>query len=191
MRHLRYFVLLFLMVVISGCSTVKTIHINNVDASEKGLGIYQNKIIANDKKEEPVAKSTKMESQFSTYKVTRVVDGDTFIINFNDKEDRVRMIGIDTPEITNGKNHPFGQEAYKFTKKAIEGQKVKLELDTAERDKYGRILAYVYIGDRFINAELLEKGLAQIMTVPPNVKYADEFVKLQKDSREDMVGIWK
>ena len=81
------------------------------------------------------------------YLCTRVVDGDTIIIIIDDKNERVRLIGVDTPEIV----HPekpvefFGQEATAFTKSMVEGKKVRLEYDQEKRDKYGRLLAYVYL----------------------------------------------
>ncbi|MFZ5642292.1 MAG: thermonuclease family protein [Bacillota bacterium] len=127
-------------------------------------------------------------------KVSRVIDGDTFEIINSGKKERVRMIGIDTPETVKpgAKVEPLGPEASSYTKKAIEGKKVRIELDVQERDKYGRILAYVYLEDgALLNARLLEEGLAVIMTVPPNVRMADDFYKLQKNAREHKKGVWK
>ncbi len=123
-------------------------------------------------------------------KVSRVVDGDTFVIVGGEK---VRMIGVDTPETVkpNTPVQPYGQEASKFTKQLLAGKKVRLEYDITQRDKYGRLLAYVYLKDgTFINALLLKKGLARVMTIPPNVAHADEFYQLQKQAREKKVGLW-
>jgi micrococcal nuclease len=72
----------------------------------------------------------------------------------------------------------------------VEDKRVRLELDVGERDRYGRVLAYVYVGDVFVNAWLVANGYAQVMTVPPNVKYADLFVKLEQDAREAAKGLW-
>lgn len=130
----------------------------------------------------------------NAYKVKRVVDGDTFVINYNGKDEKVRLIGVDTPESVkpNSPVEHYGKEASNFTKKLINNQYVKLEFDVQQRDKYGRLLAYVYLKDnRMLNKILLEEGYACIMTIPPNVKYADEFLKLQKTARENKKGLWK
>jgi micrococcal nuclease len=124
-------------------------------------------------------------------KVDSVLDGDTFRLENGEK---VRLIGIDAPET----HHPrkpveyFGKEASAFAKKMLEGKLVRLELDVQERDQYGRLLAYVYLKDStFVNAELVKQGYAQVATYPPNVKYVELFVKLQKEARENKRGLWK
>lgn len=105
----------------------------------------------------------------------------------------VRYIGIDTPET----KHPekaveyYGQEAYEANKNLVEGKTVCLEFDVQERDKYGRLLAYVYLEDgTFVNAWLVENGYAQIATYPPNVKYQELFLELQIKAREKNKGLW-
>lgn len=123
-------------------------------------------------------------------KVARVVDGDTIEIEGGEK---VRLIGVNTPE-TKDPRKPveyFGQEAYEFTKSLLEGKDVYLEYDVEKTDRYGRILAYIYLADgTFVNAELVKQGYAQVMTIPPNVKYADLFVELQREAREADKGLW-
>lgn len=129
----------------------------------------------------------------NTAKVTRVVDGDTIIVNFNGKEERVRLIGIDTPESVHpdvSKNLPEGKTAYEFTKSKLEGKEVVLEFDVQERDQYGRLLAYVYLDGVMFNKTLLEEGYARVATYPPNVKYVDEFTEIQKVARENNKGFW-
>jgi micrococcal nuclease len=119
--------------------------------------------------------------------VARVVDGDTFVTN---DRVRVRLIGVNTPEITK-RHEPYGQEAAAFARNRLEGRRVWLEYDVGRTDKYGRTLAYVYLADgTFFNALLLKEGYAQIMTVPPNVKYAEEFLALQREARENNMGLW-
>jgi len=119
--------------------------------------------------------------------VARVVDGDTFI---TEEKSRVRLIGVDTPEITR-RREPYGREAAAFTGSRLEDQKVWLEYDVDKTDKYGRTLAYVYLADgTFFNGLLLAEGYAQIMTVPPNVKYAEKFLALQRQAREQNKGLW-
>lgn len=126
-------------------------------------------------------------------KVTRVVDGDTVIVNMNGTEERVRLIGIDTPESVHpdaSKNLAEGKTASEFTKSKLEGKEVELEFDVQERDQYGRLLAYVYIDGKMFNKTLLEEGYAKISTYPPNVKYVDDFTRIQKTARENNKGFW-
>ena len=105
---------------------------------------------------------------------TRVVDGDTIILSNGEK---VRLIGVDTPE-TVRPNTPveyYGKEASAFTKKMVEGQPVKLEYDLQQRDKYGRLLAYVYLMDgTFLNAEIIKQGYGHAYARFP-FKYLDQF----------------
>ena len=77
-----------------------------------------------------------------------------------------------------------------YTKSKLTGKKVKLEFDVQERDKYGRLLAYVYIDGEMYNKHLLEIGYAKIATYPPNVKYVEDFKEIQKEARENKVGLW-
>lgn len=114
----------------------------------------------------------------------RVVDGDTIVVLMDGKKEKVRMIGIDTPESVHpdkSRNTPMGKIASKYTKDHLEGQYVRLETDVQERDKYGRILAYVYLDDKMFNKTLLKEGLANLMTIPPNVKYVDEFKRIESE----------
>ncbi|MEW6660864.1 MAG: thermonuclease family protein [Bacillota bacterium] len=127
------------------------------------------------------------------FTVTRVIDGDTFIVKMKDKEERVRLIGVDTPETkAPGKEQePYGTEAEAFTRKLLQGKQVRLELDVQERDRYGRILAYAYLPEgTFINAKLVQEGYARVMTVPPNVRYADLFLQLEREARMARRGLW-
>ena len=123
------------------------------------------------------------------YLVTRVIDGDTIALNTGEK---VRLIGVDTPETV----HPektveyFGKEASAFTKRMCEGKKVKLEYDWQKYDKYGRILAYVYLEDEtFLNAEIIKQGYGFAYTKFP-FRYLEEFRQYQKEAMEDGKGLW-
>jgi micrococcal nuclease len=134
----------------------------------------------------PAADSGQAESG----RVTHVVDGDTIRIG----EERIRLIGVDTPE-TRKPGTPvqcFGKKATAFTKRLVEGRAVKLELDVERRDRYGRLLAYVRrrSDGLFLNAELVSQGYAQVLTVPPNVRYAERFLTLQRRARERGLGLW-
>lgn len=123
--------------------------------------------------------------------VKRVVDGDTFEIASGDK---VRMIGVDTPE-TVKPNHPvepYGKEASAFTKQMLAKKQVLLRFDIEPRDKYGRLLAYVYLPDgTFVNEKLIREGYARIMTIPPNVRHADLFLQAEREAREQDRGLWR
>lgn len=128
-----------------------------------------------------------------SYTVMRVIDGDTIVVDYDGKKEKVRFIGVNTPEI----HHPrkgkevYGPEAAEFTEKLLEKQKVTIRFDVERRDKYGRLLGYVYLSDgTFINAKLVSEGYAQVMTVPPNVKYAKHFLKLQRQAKESGRGLW-
>ncbi|MEK3988563.1 thermonuclease family protein [Robertmurraya sp. FSL R5-0851] len=124
--------------------------------------------------------------------VTNVVDGDTIDVMINNKEERVRLLLIDTPETKHPSKpvQPYGPEASEFTKKALLGKQVKLEKDISERDRYGRILAYVWLDGKMHNEALIEKGLARVATFPPDIKYVDPFLDLQQQAQINGIGIW-
>ncbi len=135
--------------------------------------------------------------------VKRVVDGDTIQL---ERGERLRLIGIDTPEMHDSSKlyrdsrktnqdvetiKNLGRKSFAFTKRLIEGKSVRLEFDVEKHDKYGRLLAYVYLKDgTFVNAEIVKFGFASLMTIPPNVKYADLFKALFKEARENNRGLW-
>jgi micrococcal nuclease len=129
--------------------------------------------------------------QDATVKVTRVVDGDTIDISPSvEGRSRVRLIGMDTPEVHFG-TQPYGPEASAFAKQELNEEEVGLELDVQKIDPYGRLLAYVYLPDGDIfNVTLVEEGYAQVATFPPNVKYQDRFLEAQREAREDNRGLW-
>ncbi len=137
--------------------------------------------------------------------VTSVADGDTVHVRLDGRDERVRLIGVNCPEISHSdlgiQEQPYGREAKAYTERCLSGRKVWLELDAQERDKYGRLLAYVWmeppasasedeVRAHMFNARLLLDGYAQVMTVAPNVKYADLFVKFQREAREAGRGLW-
>jgi micrococcal nuclease len=128
------------------------------------------------------------------YAVVRVVDGDTAIININGTEQRCRFIGIDTPESVHpdeSRNKEEGKTASSWTKDLLAGQNVYLEYDLQPTDDYGRQLVYVYLEDgRMVQDELLKAGMAQVMTIQPNSKYATHFYELQEEARQNGVGLW-
>ena len=135
--------------------------------------------------------------------VERAVDGDT--LKLSDGR-RVRLIGVDTPELhysekllrDSHRTHKdikeiqeLGRRAAVFTKQLCEGKSVRIELDVRKTDKYGRLLAYIYLTDgTFVNAEILKEGYGQVMTIPPDVRYADYFLKLERSARQARKGLW-
>lgn len=129
------------------------------------------------------------------FDVIRVIDGDTFVVdNGAEKGDKVRLIGVDAPETRNSGKRKigfYGKEAKEYLTNLIAGRQVRLQFDVGKRDRYGRMLAYVYLGDLFINAELVKRGYANVFTVPPNVKYAELFVELEREARTGRRGLWK
>lgn len=133
-------------------------------------------------------------NELNRYKVVSVIDGDTIKINYNSSAKKVRLIGIDTPESVSPnkeKNSIYGKEASEYTKNRLEGKDIFIEFDVQETDKYGRLLAYVYLEDgTMYNKELIEKGYAQVATYPPNVKYVEEFKQIQEQARNNKVGFW-
>jgi len=125
--------------------------------------------------------------------VVKVVDGDTIDVELNGRMVRVHYIGVTTPETTHPTNgqEPCRPEAAEANQTLVEGQTVRLELDVQPWDHDQRLLAYVYVGDIMINAELVRQGYAQVATFPPNVCYVDHFQQLQRDARQAGAGCWK
>ena len=125
--------------------------------------------------------------------VVRVVDGDTVHVRIGARIEKVRYIGVNAPEVHHPVKgeEPGGREATDVNRRLVEGRHVRLELDVQARDRYGRLLAYVWIGDMMINAELVRLGYAQVMTVPPNVRHQALFLELQRDARSAHRGLWR
>ena len=118
--------------------------------------------------------------------LVRVVDGDTYIVELNGEEKRIRLIGVNTPESVApadyAENTAEGERVSEIVKNKLrEGDTLLLEYDTERTDKYDRTLAYVYLPDgTMIQEWLLENGYAEVMTIPPNVRYAERFKEIQK-----------
>ena len=128
------------------------------------------------------------------YKVTQFIDGDTIEVDMNGKLEKVRFIGVDTPE-THDPRKPvqcFGQAAADFTKKMIGSSSVRLETDpiNTNRDRYQRLLRYIYLPDgRLVNAEIIKEGYGFAYLSFPFTKL-DEFRNLENQSREQGKGLW-
>ena len=130
------------------------------------------------------------------YLVTKVVDGDTFWIDNGTRKGRkVRLIGVDAPETRRTVRKEvgyYGNESKRYLTKLLLNKSVRLQYDVDPIDRYGRILAYVYLEDgTFVNAALLKQGYAMVLTVPPNVRHAERFVKYQAQARKKERGLWQ
>lgn len=121
--------------------------------------------------------------------VTRVIDGDTIEIEGGA---RVRYIGIDTPETVDPRKpvQCFGAEASQRNKELVEGKQARMEKDTSETDRYGRLLRYVFIGDTMINLRLVAEGYAHAATFPPDVAHHREFLAAEREARSEQRGLW-
>lgn len=140
--------------------------------------------------------------------VLKIIDGDTIIVEYKGKKENVRLIGLDTPEShLNRKARKdaernnadirsiirAGREATRFVQILLKpGDEVSLEFDTQIRDKYGRLLAYVFLRDgKMLNEEILRAGYAHLLTYPPNVKYVERFLRAYQEARENNRGLWR
>ena len=142
---------------------------------------------------------------FEEVTVTRVVDGDTIVVNRNGQEQKLRMILVDTSETVHP-NKPvqyYGKEASNFTKSQLTGKTVYLQKDVSDTDRYGRLLRYVWLSrpttdnptkyeivNNMYNAILIKDGYGQLVTVPPDVKYVDIFKELNEQARNQNKGLW-
>ncbi|MCP4650179.1 MAG: thermonuclease family protein [PVC group bacterium] len=145
----------------------------------------------------------KKQVDYDNVLVRRVVDGDTLKL---ENKQRVRLLGIDTPEYHESDKlyrdsrrlkkdiktiQKMGYASYQYTKKLVEGKRVQLEFDKQRFDTYDRLLAYVYLKDgTFLNASLVEDGYATVYIIPPNIKYEQELLKLQNEAKQQKRGLW-
>ena len=121
-----------------------------------------------------------------TAQVVGIIDGDTIDVQMGGEVFRVRYIGMNTPET----GQPCAAEATNYNAELVMGKTVTLVKDVSETDRYGRLLRYVYVGDAFVNAELVRQGYANAATYPPDVAYADLFVELEAEARAAGRGCW-
>lgn len=142
---------------------------------------------------------------FAEARVVRVVDGDTIVANVDGVDEKIRFVLVNTPESVHPKKgvEYYGKEASDFTKVNLEDKTIYLEKDVSDRDRYGRLLRYIWlkrpatneptdeeIEQYMFNAILLKKGFANLSTFPPDVKYVDLFAKLEREARENNLGLW-
>ena len=143
----------------------------------------------------PVITNAENKSSFSNkfYYCSYVIDGDTIVVIIDGKKEKVRLIGVDTPEKDGPytKKEPFSREASAFTKKITEGKKVRLEYDWQKRDKYARLRAYVYLeNNTFLNAEIIRQGYGTVFR-KFRFKYRNDFIRYEQEARDNKRGLWK
>jgi micrococcal nuclease len=131
-----------------------------------------------------------------TGRVVRIVDGDTVRVRLSDgSSERVRYIGVDTPESVKP-GEPvqcFAVRASEFNERLVLDRRVRLRVGRDRTDRFGRLLAYVYLVEeprRFVNAELVRRGYARTLEIPPNTDFADRFDRLERRAREQRRGLW-
>lgn len=124
--------------------------------------------------------------------VVRAVDGDTIEVDLDGEREDVRYIGIDTPETVKPDTpvQCFGPQAHRFNARLVTHRRVRLVFGVERRDVYGRLLAYVYLDGRFVNAELARRGLARTLTIPPNDRFAGRFKRLEIAAARAGQGLW-
>jgi micrococcal nuclease len=124
--------------------------------------------------------------------VIRAVDGDTIEVSIDGRREDVRYIGVDTPETVKPDTpvQCFGPKAHHFDGRLVTHRRVRLDFDAERRDIYGRLLAYVHLGRRFVNAELVRRGLARTLTIPPNDRFARRFKRLEMAAARSGRGLW-
>ncbi len=124
--------------------------------------------------------------------VTRAVDGDTIEVRIGGRTEDLRYIGVDTPETVKPDTpvQCFGPRASAFDHRLVEGRRVRLVFGVEQRDVYGRLLAYVHLGRRFVNAILVRRGLVRSLTIPPNDRFAPLFRRLELRAARAGRGLW-
>lgn len=133
----------------------------------------------------------------NTFYVKDVIDGDTIVVNKGLAEYRIRYIGVDTPEMNFGKGEPecFAKEARDFNISKVLNKKVTLKSDKEDRDRFDRLLRYVYIEENqnevMLNEILISSGYAKVLSIAPNTMYAEKFKNLQDEAKKQNIGIWK
>jgi micrococcal nuclease len=124
--------------------------------------------------------------------VVDVVDGDTIEVVIDGEVEDVRYIGIDTPEsaIPGEPVECFGKASSRENERLVAGETVRLVFDAERRDRYGRLLAYVHVGDVFVNGELVGGGFARTLEIEPNTSRAERLGRLEAEAGREGLGLW-
>ena len=125
-------------------------------------------------------------------RVTKVTDGDTVHVAYLGSDERVRLIGVNTPEVSwyGGRAQCFGVEAARYTRDWLSGRVVRVGFDVARRDRYGRLLAYVFLGPELFNLTLVQRGYAVADPVRPDTAMAASFAAAESIARRKGMGLW-
>ena len=173
---------ILILLFISGCENT------NIDKSELNV---PNTTIETINSTQEVSIENKLQEKLQqaapepeTYTVSRVIDGDTFVLDTGEK---VRLIGMDTPETY----EDYYREAKSKLEALITGEDITLRKDVSETDRYGRLLRYVYVGEAFVNIELVKEGYAKAYPYPPDTKYKLEFSNAEELAKQNGLGIWQ
>lgn len=174
-------------------------HINSI---AENISVAVEEVNSEIEKEITEDEARKTAESLTAVTVIRVVDGDTYVVNLDGNETKVRLIGVDTPESvasqeyldrTGKENTEFGKDVSSYMKDMLsEGSTLYLEFDVDKYDKYERVLAYAYFEDgEMVQEHLLKKGFARVMTIEPNVAHSDRFVELEQEAMNNGVGMWE
>lgn len=127
--------------------------------------------------------------QTAPVELIRISDGDTLVVRMPEGgEERVRYIGIDSPELDDDRG--YGERASAHNARLLQAGPLRLQLDLEARDRFGRVLAYVWAGEVFVNRQMVADGYAYVSTHPPNVRYEGELVRAQREARDAGRGLW-
>jgi len=186
-RCLSLLLPVILSFLIPACSSV-SVRADNKYGQTRGVGMVGVPIetVTDQVKAATTRRSSDLEGPVSA-RVLSVHDGNTITVQLEDRKEKVRLIGIDAPEIDQA---PWGVQARDVLRGLVDSKTVRLETDITERDQYRRLLAYVYVGEMLVNAEMVRQGQAVLYTVPPNVAHVEDYQKAQQEAREAGRGVW-
>jgi micrococcal nuclease len=182
MRHLGLIGALVLLLVFPACRSV-SVGADNRYGRTEGAAVLNFPLGVKSKSNAPEF----YDAMLITGQVVSVHDGNTITVQLDDRKEKVRLTGIDAPELGQA---PWGEHSRDALKELVDGKTVRLETDVTVQDQYGRLLAYVYVGETFVNLELVRQGQAVLYTVPPNVAHVEEYRKAQTEAREAGRGVW-
>ncbi|WP_430786557.1 thermonuclease family protein [Virgibacillus flavescens] len=195
-RSVRFSSFFLLLILLSACgSEIRPTDESGNQVEEKNSAVEKQPEKAKDKTEDQTEQNAAEEAVKTTAAnatVTRVIDGDTIEISMNGTNEDVRLLLIDTPETV----HPskpveaYGPEASQFVKEKLTGEEVRVEVGKEERDKYGRLLAYVFIDGETIQEKLLRNGLARTAYLYNDLTMLEEFHKVQETAISKEIGVW-
>ena len=179
--------LLLPLSILSACNSV-SVGADNKYGQTRGVGMVGVPIetVTDQVKAATTRRSSDLEGPVSA-RVLSVHDGNTITVQLEDRKEKVRLIGIDAPGIDQA---PWGVQARDALRGLVDSKTVRLETDITERDQYRRLLAYVYVGEMLVNAEMVRQGQAVLYTVPPNVAHVEDYQKAQQEAREAGRGVW-